>query len=283
MDLKLETFLVLCETMNYRIAAEKLHLSQSSVTKQIQALENEYGAKLFLYDGQRLHRTEKSYILENYAFSQRYNYNEVLEKMKEVPKKTLRMGMTKTIGDFFLMGQLVEFLKKEDIDFTLIVDNTVHLLELLDNNLMDFLVIEGLFDKEKYDYKLLKNENFIGICHESHPFANKKLSIVEVLEESIIIREDGSGSRKILENSLSALGYSINEFNRRISISSIHLIKKLLEENLGITFAYEGLIQEGDHLSTFEVSGLTSFHEFNIVFLKNTKGGELAKEFFKFP
>lgn len=283
MDLKLETFLVLCETMNYRIAAEKLHLSQSSVTKQIQALENEYGAKLFLYDGQRLHRTEKSYILENYAFSQRYNYNEVLEKMKEVPKKTLRMGMTKTIGDFFLMGQLMEFLKKEDIDFTLIVDNTVHLLGLLDNNLMDFLVIEGLFDKEKYDYKLLKNENFIGICHESHPFANKKLSIVEVLEESIIIREDGSGSRKILENSLSALGYSINEFNRRISISSIHLIKKLLEENLGITFAYEGLIQEGDHLSTFEVSGLTSFHEFNIVFFKNTKGGELAKEFFKFP
>lgn len=283
MDLKLETFLVLCETMNYRIAAEKLHLSQSSVTKQIQALENEYGAKLFVYDGQRLHRTEKSYILENYAFSQRYNYQEVLEKMKEVPKKKLRMGMTKTIGDFFLMNQLIEFLKKDDFDFTLIVDNTVHLLELLDNNLMDFLVIEGLFDKEKYDFKLLKIENFVGICHKNHPFAGKNLSITDILNESVIIREDGSGSRKILENSLDAQGYSLDEFSRKISISSIHLIKKLLEENLGITFAYEGLIQDGDHLSTFDVSGLTSLHEFNIVFLKNTNGGELAKEFFKFP
>ena len=39
MDSKLHTFLTLCQTMNYRLAAEHLHLSQPAVTKQIQSLE----------------------------------------------------------------------------------------------------------------------------------------------------------------------------------------------------------------------------------------------------
>ena len=51
MDAKLETFLTLCRVMNYRVAAEELHLTQPAVTKQIQSLEQQYGVKLFRYDG----------------------------------------------------------------------------------------------------------------------------------------------------------------------------------------------------------------------------------------
>lgn len=43
MDQRLETFLTVCATMNYRKAAEQLHLTQPAVTKQIQALEALYG------------------------------------------------------------------------------------------------------------------------------------------------------------------------------------------------------------------------------------------------
>ena len=47
MDAKLRTFLTLCQTMNYRVAAERLHLSQPAVTKQIQSLEQSLQTKLF--------------------------------------------------------------------------------------------------------------------------------------------------------------------------------------------------------------------------------------------
>ena len=47
MDQKLSTFLTLCSTMNYSRAADALHLTQPAVTKQIQALEAQYGVKLF--------------------------------------------------------------------------------------------------------------------------------------------------------------------------------------------------------------------------------------------
>ena len=57
MDPRLETFLTLCRTMHYGRAAEALNLSQPAVSKHIQALEAQYGAKLFDYSGRRLRRT----------------------------------------------------------------------------------------------------------------------------------------------------------------------------------------------------------------------------------
>ena len=59
MDQKLQTFLTLCKTMNYRRAAEQLHMTQPGVTKQIQTLEAQYGVRLFAYDGRKLCQTEQ--------------------------------------------------------------------------------------------------------------------------------------------------------------------------------------------------------------------------------
>ena len=70
MEQKLYTFLTLCQTMNYRMAAERLHLSQPAVTKQIQSLEQSLQTELFYYDGHTLHKTDKCLLLERYAISQ---------------------------------------------------------------------------------------------------------------------------------------------------------------------------------------------------------------------
>lgn len=69
MDQRLETFLTVCATMNYRKAAEQLHLTQPAVTKQIQALEALYGVRLFTYDSRKLRKTPQGETLEIYAIS----------------------------------------------------------------------------------------------------------------------------------------------------------------------------------------------------------------------
>ena len=76
------------------------------------------------------------------------------------------------------------------------------------------------------------------------------------------------------------LNESIHRFSRTVSISSIHSIKKLVEKNLGITFAYENILEPGDGLSTFSVEGISSYHPFNIVYLPDTEGLALARQFF---
>ena len=106
MDSKLHTFLTLCRTMNYRVAAEHLHLSQPAVTKQIQTLEQVLHTKLFCYDGHSLHKTEACLLLERYAISQQYQFEELQLAIADKHRLKLRIGATKTIGDYVLIDAI---------------------------------------------------------------------------------------------------------------------------------------------------------------------------------
>ena len=92
MDPKLETFLTLCRTMHYGRAAEKMNLSQPAVSKHIQALEAEYGAKLFDYSGRKLRKTRAGELLEQFASTQRYNEEKLIAAMRNEPETHLRIG-----------------------------------------------------------------------------------------------------------------------------------------------------------------------------------------------
>lgn len=111
MDQRLETFLTVCATMNYRKAAEQLHLTQPAVTKQIQALEALYGVRLFTYDSRKLRKTAQGETLEIYAISQRYQDEELRRALKRQEKTSLRIGATKSIGDYILPPQIGRFCK----------------------------------------------------------------------------------------------------------------------------------------------------------------------------
>jgi molybdate-binding protein len=62
-----------------------------------------------------------------------------------------------------------------------------------------------------------------------------KVSIEEILQGELILREKGSGTREIFENKLQGSGYDINSFNPYMELGSIPAIKSLVEENLGYT------------------------------------------------
>lgn len=66
-DYRIKTFLVLCDTMNYRKTAEILNMTQPAVTQHIHFLENEYKCKLFIYDRHTLKVTSEGEMLKNYA------------------------------------------------------------------------------------------------------------------------------------------------------------------------------------------------------------------------
>ena len=132
MDQKLLTFLTLCRTMNYRRAADALHLTQPAVTKQIQSLESQYGVKLFSYDERKLRKTVQGEILERYAIELQYNDAELTRLLSEKPKTLLRIGATKSIGDYILIPEIRRFLACPENELFFTVDNTAHLLSHLE-------------------------------------------------------------------------------------------------------------------------------------------------------
>ena len=153
------------------------------------------------------------------------------------------------------------------------------LVQMLDENRLDFAIIEGTFSKTKYDSYLLRMEPFVGICAKSSPLCGKQIPIEALLQETIIVREEGSGTRRIFEERLTASGYELSDFSRIVSISSFVSIKALVAQSIGISFLYRSVVADATDIGTFTVDGITEPHAFHVVYTRNTSAKQYAEQF----
>lgn len=279
LDYRMETFLTLCEVMNYRETAQILHISQPAVTQHIQYLEREYGCRLFCYDNRKLTKTDAARAMEEYAHSVKYNDVSLRQRLGSREIRELKIGATKTIGDYVIGKQMKNFLSCKEHSLTLNVDNTENLLRMLEENRLDFAIIEGYFDKRRFDWHPFRSEPFVGICHKDHPFCAREITVPELLTQTIIHREPGSGTRAILEQKLQGYNESLERFRRHICISSFKLILEAVKADIGISFVYKVLADSDPELGRFYIQGEPIIREFSIVFLKNTHPEEKIRLF----
>ena len=266
LDYRVLTFLTLYEEMNYRKTAEKLNMTQPGVTQHIHYLEHYYGVKLFSYDGRTLSRTQNAQQLKRYFDSIRAEEMDIRGKFISPDTVHITVGATKTIGEFVIVPEIRAFLQQENRTLDLIVDNTEVLLRMLEKAEIDFAVVEGVFDKSKYNYTLYKKESFVGICAKSHPFAHKTVTLEDIFHEDIVVREPLSGTRTLLQNAIADRGFSLDHFHRCISASNFSVICDLVANNGAITFAYEPISRCRDDLATFTVVDMQISGEFNFVY-----------------
>jgi DNA-binding transcriptional LysR family regulator len=263
--------------MNYRVTAEMLNMSQPSVTQHIQLLEQYYDTKLFVYDKKKLYKTPSAALLEKHLATIVNNEKYLEQELSKSKVKSIRIGATKTIGNYVINDNIIKLIKNNYV-VTFVIDNTKSLLQKLNDNELDLLIIEGVFNKNNYDYRLYRKEPFLGVCSKEHHFAKRCVSFEDVFDQDLIIREKGSGTRLIFEQELIRNNYSLDSFKKVHCISNFELIKQLINNNLGITFAYNSIIQNSG-LDTFEIENNKIVREFNYVCLKHTKIDELISTF----
>ena len=266
LDYRINTFLTLFDQMNYRKTAELLNMTQPGVTQHIHYLENHYGVKLFHYNGRQLTRTPEAQRLKQYFDSVRSE--EMALKADFIQKDIvhIRLGATKTIGEFVIIPAVRNFLSRENHRLDMTVDNTENLLAMLSHGELDFAIIEGVFDKEKHPHHLMKKERFVGICGKDHAFAGQTISLIDIFREHLIVRETGSGTRMLLQQAVTDQGYSLDSFYRCSSVSNFSVICELVAKNGAITFAYEPIAHCRDDLATFQVEDMQIHGEFNYVY-----------------
>ena len=280
LDARIHTFLTLYEEMNYSRTAERLNMTQPGVSQHIRKLEEYYGVKLFTYEGRVLERTAEAEILKRHLDSMLVEEKAIFEKFSHGKGLHLRVGATKTIGEFVLVPDVKRFLQDEEHTLEFVIDNTATLLKLLEDGKLDFAVIEGVIDKSRYGWRLYKNESFVGICSKEHRFAGRRVSIEEVFRESLIIRENGSGTRKILERALADRGYSLDDFRRVATLGNFSVIMEMVGQGNSITFAYQPIAEQRENLTTFKVKGMDIEGEFTFVYCNEDIAEEKIGQFF---
>ena len=286
LDPRLLTFLAIVEEESYTKAAMRLSMTQPGLSHQMKQLEEMYDVKLFHYENRRISLTEEGMVFRKYAEFLLYQEKMMKKELENLKKKRKRyyFGATLTLGEYTLAPHLKLFYDtfKEE-EFSLMVDNTKVLLSHLQAGHLDFALIEGIVDKALYQVTLLKEVPFILVVGQDHRLnGRKEVSMEELLPETLLVREEGSGSRKVLETGLSTINFSIRGFERVIDIGNIGLLKKLTEQGAGISFMYKDAVLSelsSGTLKEISVKNLRMVREFNFV----TQPGNLQnKEFQRF-
>ncbi len=245
LDPRWNTFLAVCETMNYTRAAERLCLTQPAVTHHIHYLEDHYGCRLFSYEGKVLRLTEAGLRLLEFTRSMAYNSRKVETAMAAPVPVSLRVGASKTIGEFIIAPKIERFLSAQpDASFSLMVDNTQVLLRELEAGRLDFVLVEGFFDRSRYDAQLCQREDFFGVCAPGHRLAGRSVPLDELMGERLILRESGSGTRAIFEEALHRQNYTLDSFSSVVTISDFSTIKSLVVDGLGVSFLYAPVVAQ---------------------------------------
>lgn len=236
---------MLCETMNYTRAAERLCLTQPAVTHHIHYLEEHYGCRLFSYEGKVLRLTEAGLRLREFTRSMAYNSQKIEEAMAEDAPISLRVGTSKTIGEYVVAPKVEHFLRAHpEANFSLLVDNTQVLLRALEEGQLDFVLVEGFFERSRYETQLFRREAFFGVCTPGHRLAGRSVPVDELRGERLILREVGSGTRAIFEDALRRLNCTLDSFESVVTISEFEAIKSLVADGLGISFLYAPVVEK---------------------------------------
>lgn len=274
LNYRLHTFKTLCQTGSYSKAAQILHITQPAVTSHIQHLESEYDIKLFIYKNKTLTLTAQGEKLLSYVTALEVSSNKIKQLLKETPNSipSIRFGATLSIGGYMLDNVLKEFVKSRSAShINLEVSNTQVLLDKLDNGLIDFALIEGNFDKSAYSYKTLSYEKFIAVS--ASDFNSAEMRIEDLCLTPLILREKGSGTRNVFESVLKAHNLKLSDFKQTIEIGDFALIKKLIKDNVGISFMYRCVAADEIRSGVLKEIKLTNFsvvREFNFVYLKES-------------
>lgn len=281
LDRRVETFLKLCETMSYRAAAEQLHITQPAVTQHIHALEQHYGCELFRYDGRSLSRTRDAELLERTFRAMLYQEKRLRAELTRPQAAHFNIGVTKTIAEAVVAPQAARFLDAGNT-LTLDVNNTEYLMQRLNRGELDFALIEGFFDAGRYDSLPYSRERFVGLCSAGHRFARRRVPVDEAAAEPLILREQGSGTREIMEGMLHSLNRSAGDFRRSISVSGCALLCALVERGCGVSFGYDVIARRYPGIGWFLLDGIDIAHDFCYVFLKGGGAQSAVKMFDSF-
>ena len=291
MDFKqLQSFVTVVQEESFTQAAGKLFVSQSTVSTHIHQLESELNTKLILRTTKSLQITPKGRELYEYAL----NILELKERMIQAcsieSQRIIHLGAS-TIPSAYILPQLLADFGKRHPDIYFIIHQSDS--QGIINGLKD-----GLF-----------NLGFIGMsCEDSdfccQPFCHDRMVVItpvnehflrykqqkenvlpELLREPLILREKGSGSKKMADNFLAHSGISEDELQIIARVNDQETIKNLVASGMGISIISEkaahNFLQE-KRLLAFELPQAFSERSLYLIYRKNYLLPSYVKEFLGF-
>ena len=289
-DHKLKVFCAVADTGSFSKASKMVNLTQPAVSLQIQALEESYETALFERSGKNITLTPAGKLLYQYGKDILNLYTTVekeINNLTGLSKGSLQIGASSTIGNYLLPTVIIAFKKKyPKIDVNLFVSNTKGIIELLNAGRIDIGLVEGDVPKQGIEVEKLLEDELVLIMHPDHLWVKRKnISVSELLTQPVILREDGSGTRQMIEKHLMANKISPNNLRMSLILGSTEAIKSAVEHGMGVSILSNWTVKKEVQFGTIKTNtfrDIRFIRNFNIVFHKRGALINTAKDFFDF-
>lgn len=286
-DHKLKVFCTVAETKSFSKASEIIHLTQPAVSLQIQALEEIYETKLFDRSSNTVTLTHQGEILYKYAKEILALYaasDKDIGELTGLVKGSISVGASTTIGNHLLPSVLADFRGTHlKIKIHLFIGNTRRIIELLNSGNIDIGLVEGDVTRQKLVIEKLIQDELVVIVPASHLWAKKKeVSIYELTKEPFILREEGSGTRQIIEKYLNKHGISTQDMKVSMMIGSTEAIKEAVENGIGISILSRWAARKESKYGSLKLISIKEerlYRDFSLLFQKNSISSHAVDEF----
>lgn len=246
---QLNVFLVAAETLNFTQAAQRLHMTQPSVSQHIQALERHFSTALFIRSGRSLELTEPGLALipmarEAVRLSTRIE--ESLASLHGDIQGHLMVCCSTTPGKYVLPHLLARFHHLyPQVRVTCNVIGQNQALEMLVKGDVHFALTSLTSDPDpELEFRKFINDKIILIAPLNHPWApNGSIHPSELSQGHFILREEESGTYTSVRDALATSNISIKDLKTLLTLGNSEAIALAVQEGLGVGFVSEMVVE----------------------------------------
>ena len=287
---QLNSFVEVIKYQSFTKAADKLFVSQPTISAHINQLEEELGKRLILRTTKSIELTPKGKEVYDYATRILDLRDRLIDNCSTSSQKTIHIGASTIPSAYILPGLLQEFGgMNPDTYFSVHQSDSQGVIDGLKEGLFDIGMI-GMKAKDDqiecipfYQDKMIiitpVNDHFLKLKKD------KNLTIKQLLSEPVIMREAGSGSKKTADEFLENIGMSNDDLNIVARINDQEAIKNMVSNGLGISIisemAAKNFLAEKRILS-FQLDQTTAGRNIYLIYKKDYILSNSVNSFLKF-
>lgn len=286
---QLETFVEVVKLKSFSKAAEKLFITQPTVTNHIQNLENELGTLLINRFGKKITLTDAGNLLYKYAINilnacemAKFDLASYQGKIQghlhvfssSVPRKYLLPSIIKDFIDTY-----------PDVTFSLSDKDSKEVINGILDGETDFGILGAKYSSNNIKYLDLMDDRLVLITPNSCKYPNENFTYVSkdvLFNEKILFREEGSGTRDLIETVFEKAKLPISKLKIAAYIEDTETIKELVSLGVGVSFLSENSVKNDLILKKYKVfyiDGLDFRRNFYFAFHKNRQLSPLSEAF----
>ena len=242
----LRIFARVAEQGGFSRAAAVLRISQPAVSKSVAELERQLGATLLDRTGRTTTLTDAGAVLFTRArelFAVEQSAEEELRTLKGLEGGVLRIAGSTTVVNYLLPAYLARFRDAYPrVTLRVASANTRDVARAMLGRRVDIALVEGPVDHDRLETLPWREDELVVIAHPAHALAHRRrLRLADLSDASFIVRERGSGTRRVAEEALAGHGVTVNV---GLELASTEAIKQAVASGLGLAIVSRAAIAD---------------------------------------